>query len=228
MKCFFYVLLCAVLVALCAAPAFAQPIDSFFDVYMEGDAYNWNQLVAGGGSGWNGDDLGPWYSYPQTTAIQDDRGYIEYPPTYWNQWYYGGNYDPTRYKVVDLSFDYKRISPEDQGFFFIVINWSTPQWVDPDPLIPSPPLVDQEEGVVYIERSYPVLNQPIFNDVLMHYSMQDFIIPSGYNPEWVSIDVRGYNFEITDGVFVQPEPGSLLALGSGLTALLGMALRKRH
>ena len=49
---------------------------------------------------------------------------------------------------------------------------------------------------------------------------------SGIKENWASPVGMGQGPVHSPGAV--PEPGSLLALGSGLTALLGMALRKRH
>ena len=52
-------------------------------------------------------------------------------------------------------------------------------------------------------------------------------LPIDYNPEWVSIDIRGENISIIGGYINHqcspvPIPGAILLLGSGLVGLVGI------
>ena len=115
----------AVVLALVAAPAMAQPVQD--DYYI---SVNWDeQIVAGGGSGYNG---GEWYWYENTT--------------WWNQWFYNDPYDPDRWKVIDLGFDIRVLDPTQDSYFEIVVNWSTGWWSDlGNDYPPTPPLTPAEE-----------------------------------------------------------------------------------
>jgi hypothetical protein len=186
-------------------------IESFFDVVFEGDAQNWNELTGGGGDGWNGDGLGPWYSYPQEVALTDQYGNVENWPTFWNQWWYDHPYDPLRWKVVDLTFDYARTNPA-MGFgdAYVVINYSTPEWSAVDPLDPQTlgldprtmaPMSDFGPNMEPWIGRITIDELGIEDDLIRNYSLvgidlRDYGI--NYNPEWISVDVRGYNFSITN------------------------------
>ncbi|HSW46612.1 MAG TPA: PEP-CTERM sorting domain-containing protein [Phycisphaerae bacterium] len=199
--------------------AFAQADTGTFYVNVEGGPTQWNRLneQTSGGNGWRppSGGGGPWFSYLQAQPVQDPAGNVEDWPTFWNQWYYDGVYDPSRWKIIDLSFRYKRINPNIPGYAIIVVNWSTPQW-GPSP--GQPPLADfGPGGEVYIGRA-GIETFLIEDDATGHYSISDYKLPIPYNPEWVSIDVRGYNFSLIDGVLVHecvPEPATVLLLAAG-------------
>lgn len=223
-------MLAVILVAICLAPATANTFVGNFSVDVGGSSSDWNSLISGSGDGYREvTGAGPWFFYPQASIISDPWGRQENLPRWWNQWFYDGVYDPSRRKVVDLSFIYRRIDPVDFGFGSITINWSTPGWsqLGQD----SPPMVDiGNDGTVYVERYTLSEILKIEDDITHNYSAQSIWLPMPYNPEWVSIDVRGYNFSITNGVMVHqcvPEPGSLLGLGSALVCFFGLKLRRR-
>ena len=164
-----------------------------------------NDLISGGGSGY---ENGTWYYYPNTE--------------WWNQWFYNAPFDPDRWKVIDISFN---IETTGLGSAAVVAyNWSTPEWsalgLNRPPLPEDVPTPELEEK--YIERHIFLIESdwipPSFR-VEDHFEILD------YNPEWVSIDVRGANFRITDGVIDHrcvPIPSTLLLLGSGFIGLIGI------
>lgn len=211
-------LLVAVILAVCAAPASSQRMTGEFWVALAGnsDEANWNILVptASGGTGWNGNLQGPWFRYPR----------------FWNQWYFDGIYDPTRFKIVDIAFTYSRLDVGLAGYVEIWINWSTPQWsttpghADGPPLSESGPNNEPYLGRAMLEV-FPIGENQSYDYSLTGHRISE--IP--YNPEWVSIDVRGYNTMIWNGRLVHecvPEPGSVLALLFGLISLGGVIHRR--
>jgi hypothetical protein len=133
-------------------------------------------VAQGGGSGYND---GQWYYYPNTD--------------WWNEWFYDHPFDPQRKKIIDVSFMIQPLDPGLPSWATVAYNWSAPDWPDPcNP--PLPPLDPVEEGL-YIERSI------FFEDDLAVWPqfIEDHFEIDEYNPEWISIDVNGFNFEIIDG-----------------------------
>ena len=169
-------LLCFVFIALAFSSVNAQPIvDDFWIIVNPDGSYD------GGGSGYNS---GMWYEYPS--------GWI-------NQWFYDHPLDFTRGKVIHIEIDLAVIDPALVSNICFVVNWSTPEWsylgygVDWPPV---PDLVGEDEDL-YIERVYLDTICPVPAEVT--HLTYDYIIYD-YNPEWVSIDVVGENFEITNGI----------------------------
>jgi hypothetical protein len=170
-----------------------EPSESVTDIFsVEFDPYG--TLINGSGSGFNG---GEWYYYPNTG--------------WWNQWFYDHPFDPQRHKTIQIEIDVTAWDPDLSGTLELAVNWSTPEWSltgNPpgDPRVPPlPPLTDVEEGL-YIGRE--ILLDVDVTSFDEHYTLE-FEIPD-YNPEWVSIDVRGENFVILpDGLLTHECKGSL-------------------
>jgi hypothetical protein len=135
-----------------------------------------NGYVNGSGSGYNN---GHWYYYENTD--------------WWNQWFYDHPFDPNRRKVIDVSFTIQPLLPGQPVRATVAYNWSTPLW--PDPNKPPLPPLDPNDEDDYVGRSI------FFEDDLASWpqSVTDRFEIGGYNPAWVSIDVNGFNFTITDG-----------------------------
>jgi len=129
--------------------------------------------------GWCDGSYPEWYYYRNTG--------------WWNQWFYNGPYDPDRKKVIDVSIFVLPYSPVAGSHVEIAYNWSSPEW----PGGGEPPLPqyvqDQELEQLYIKRhTFKTLETipPNGTTISSHLELQS------YNPEWVSIDVRGSNFVI--------------------------------
>jgi len=166
--------------------------------------------------------LGPWWEYP----LFD----------WWNIWWYNHKFDYCRRKIVGLDMWVVPFVPGVPSWIAITINWSTDQWstnppldVDPSqqPPVPgwpfppgTPGYYDPEE---YIGRLWTV--EPIYQwrydiDIVspappIHIlwpnawpAVPPLELPIPYNPEWVSIDIRGQNVWILNNVaapgFVPP------------------------
>jgi len=223
-------LLAIVLAALICSTACAETYTGNFDIRIGGSTSFWmNQFEGGGGSGYNsGGETGPWFLYPDTEVMSDDHGNQELPgfSAWWNQWFYDGNLRPGYYKLVDLSFDYQPLNPDSgPGWASITVNWSTDAWT---PEQGRPPLPDDEQFIGQYIGRLEVDRLDVFGPD--HYSISDVLLDLPYNPEWVSIDVRGYNFELANGQIVHecvPEPGTLIAAFGVLSpALLFFRRRK--
>ncbi len=207
----------------------AQGIDSFFDVFfleLGGDNQNWNEVIAGGGSGF---DNGAWFPYsadPSSGAVQQDPwGNVNPVPGWRNQWFYDGRYRPERYKVVDLSFSYALADPTRRGGTDIIINWSTPEWSIVGSAN-SPPTSNQYIGRATISReTWLEANDTRILPFNGRYDLRDLGVP--FNPEWVSIDVVGYNVRLSSpslpgsiNHYCIPEPTSIALAFLGAALLL--------
>ena len=136
-------------------------------------------LESGGGSGY---ESGTWYYYENTD--------------WWNQWYYNQPFDLNRDKLIHIEFDVFRYNHPSDVWFELAVNWATDEWQREGPP-PVPPLTPEDEEK-YISRAVLVETDQITPgpppEGGQHYVL-DYVIRD-YNPEWVSIDVRGYNFII--------------------------------
>ncbi|UCE19824.1 MAG: hypothetical protein JSV84_05650, partial [Gemmatimonadota bacterium] len=122
-------------------------------------------------------------------------GWYEYPNTnWWNIWFYDHPYVEGR-KDISITFGAEPWGPGAE--FQVAVNWSTPEWSlvgnppgeNREP--PLPPLTPEEEAL-YIGREIlvddGVPEGKFYEDII--FEIHD------YNPEWVSIDVRGTNLSI--------------------------------
>ena len=182
-------------VFLLSGSAFAQPIDSDFSAEVVDGA------VVGG--------TGEWYYYEDSPS-----------GPWWNTWFYDHPPDATRWKEVDLNFC---VTGLDAATAEVTINWSTMAWPETGPGGPFFPRPGDE---IFIERLVDYgIDIPI-DPIDPETSIGSFVgrLPAPYNPEWVSIDIRGVGDFVITGSLIHdcvPEPAtmSLLVLG-GLVALL--------
>jgi len=89
------------------------------------------------------------------------------------------------------------MDPGQPGFIELALNYSTDLWSlegqPPGDSMPPLPGVPEEP---YIGRVTLFMS-----DVFEGHYVVDYVLPD-YNPEWVSIDVRGFNFDIPMGLIV--------------------------
>ena len=136
-----------------------------------------NELLSGAGSGYN---TGQWYSYP----------------TGWHsQWFNNAPYDAGRKSVIQLRLS---VEPLDQALpcrITIGYGWPTPQWYALSST--TPPLPGSASEGTYIQRHtafqgyLPAGAKPI--------TVEDTYEIRKCNPQWLSVEVQGENFVITDG-----------------------------
>lgn len=160
-------------IMLFAIPALAQPRnDNFFVTVGAGN------VLQGGGSGYND---GAWYVYPSMWI---------------NQWFYDHPFDASRGKIIHVEFDWAALDPLCPTDLTVAINWSTGAWSALGNTYPPLPGVDE---AMYIERATILYECGYFTGT-NHFALDFTIFP--YNPEWVSIDVRGCNFVISNGIML--------------------------
>lgn len=217
-----YVLALAALVAFFAAPASAQAHEDNFWVELDGGGIL-NPINSGGTGfpypGEPGEDgLGEWFFYPLTD--------------WWNQWFYDDPYDPERVKKVIIEVVVERVDDGLPAFLTLALNYSTGLWSEvgnpePEPRVPPiGPFLDlpEEESFIVREILFEGPIEPGQPPMVFKWVIED------YNPEWVSIDVRGMNVRITevapgtirhycmDGIPAVSEWGLIVMLMLGLTA----------
>jgi len=175
--------------------------------------------VYGSGTGYQS---GEWFEYPQ-----------DIDPSWWNQWFYDDPLVQPGGKWVRLQFSYEILDPAFDGSVEVTINWSTPEWSpNPDaPPLPGVPANPED----FIERltdypgQYPM--EPWEFAGTGDFDSGQFYLPIDYNPEWVSIDVRGDNMLLTQGTLEHvcvPIPTGVWLLSSGLVGLVGIRKRFRE
>ena len=158
-------------------PMVSYPISNPWNIFID-PAGN---FAGGGGGGAYG---AGWYLYPE-------YGWL-------NIWFYDHPLDLARYKVITIEFDAFPFT-DGPSMLEVAVNWSTIGWsVDGNP--PGerrPPLPGEGPENEWIGRQL-VFASPQFSG---HYGPFEVIVPQ-FNPEWVSVDVRGFNFAIPNGTIV--------------------------
>jgi len=169
--------------------------------WFEGTMNESGYFAGGGSSGFGdgtgiGDGVNPgeWYEYPNNS------------PSWWNTWFYDHPFDDQREKTVDLFFF---IMPYNLGFpggsfVEIALNWSKPPW---DPCEPAPPLPGDVPNLT-IENTY-IGRHLVFLEFYpggippdgFSIPLPPTVLPVTYNPEWISIDIRGWNYVISAPIF---------------------------
>jgi hypothetical protein len=122
-------------------------------------------------------------------------GWFYYPmENWWNIWFYDHPFDSSRKKVGYIEFDATPLIPGVPQLVEVAVNWSTDLWSFDYPNDSMPPTPNYPEEM-YVGRHV------IFTDNVVngHVGPIYYEIPVDYNPEWVSVDIRGYNFVITMG-----------------------------
>jgi len=115
---------------------------------------------------------------------------------FWNIWFYDHPFDYDRKKTVHIDFDAFQLEPASSWMTFVV-NYSTDVWSlegqPPGDSMPPLPGFPPDLELLYIGRD-TLYDGPVVDG---HY-IYDWEMPD-YNPEWISIDVWGYNFIIPEG-----------------------------
>ncbi len=126
-----------------------------------------------------------------------NNGWYDYPSGWLNIWFCNLPFDPEAYKEIEVSFMVEQMDFAAPFFIDFAVNWSTPLWDMQGLLEPPVPInmMNFQEFEVIIRDT--VLSTNVASELgLITYSLT---IPD-YCPGWVSIDIQGFNFIITNGV----------------------------
>jgi hypothetical protein len=108
---------------------------------------------------------------------------------WWNVWFYDHPFEWDWDKYIRVWVWVEPSGPAP-NWIQITANWSTPAWppglMDP----PLPPLTPAEEDEYIFRPPYEEITGPGY--YVFEFRVSDFFEPP-YNPEWVSVDVRGQN-----------------------------------
>jgi hypothetical protein len=167
------VLVAAVLLAFTVGTTAAQPIVDDFRASL--DEQGMIVPPESYTSGW--ELMGQyWFYYPFTD--------------WWNAWFFDHPLDFTRGKMIWIEFLLMARDPVAAGVATVTINWSTGEWPSGnDPPIPDAIPTPGDE-LLWIGREI-VLEDYVVTEP-MTFAFGPFCIRE-YNPEWVSVDVRGFN-----------------------------------
>lgn len=130
---------------------------------------------------------GTWYHYPQV----DERGW-------WRQWFYNGPYDENRKGYLDYAVYIKAVNPNLQTWAEVRFNWSTPDWSrlgKRRPPLPSDVMTADLENKYMQGKTLQCIQNWFIGTV---EPIKQHTIPD-YNPEWISVDVRGHNAYVYRG-----------------------------
>ncbi|HRZ76711.1 MAG TPA: hypothetical protein P5248_05045, partial [Bacteroidales bacterium] len=160
------------------------PINNGFFIHMPPAVVMLPSPDTCGGSGQfdDGNGRNGWYYY-------ENYGW-------WNIWFYDHPFSITRHKIVHVSFDLMFYDLQFPMMLEVALNYSSPYWsslLHPGP--PLPPLTLMQEDNSILRH---IFNFPMPIPGTPHHIELCAVIPN-FNPEWVSIDVRGNNFRILNG-----------------------------
>jgi len=142
------------------------------------------------------------YGYGEGAFHEEEPWFYYEWYDWWNVWFYDHPFDTTRKKYGQIVFDAFPIEPTGPRWLELAVNWSTDMWFYDNPGIEEPPLPGVDEDL-YIGREILFSSDNFEGQYVVTYE-----IP-WYNPEWVSVDVRGFNFDIPLGIIEHICQGSL-------------------
>jgi len=135
-------------------------------------------------------------------AVIDDTGFVTdapdgpatewyyYPNTdWWNVWFYDHPFEWDWDKYIRVWVWVEPLGPPP-SWIQLTVNWSTPEYPPGMPDPPLPPLTPIEELMYIFRPPEEEITEPGY--YVFEYRVSDFFVPP-YNPEWVSVDVRGQN-----------------------------------
>jgi len=158
-----------------------QPLKNFFEGHLD----NTGQIipaVSWGQGAYTTTDKEQWFWYPQDE------------PGWWNIWFYDHPFDDERIKDIYILFIVRYDDPTiTEMQLELTVNWSTPEWSELG--LGRPPLPDDANEAIYIGRGDPMtITEP------GEYEYVVIRIPD-YNPEWVSVDIRGSNVWVEGEIY---------------------------
>ncbi len=149
-------------------------------------------FTTGDGHGYNG---GTWYCYPSTD--------------WYRQWFYNAPYSTSRKGYLKYEVHVRAVDPNKTTYVEICFNWTKPQWSQlgySRPPLPTDAATADQESRYMSSRQLYVMDNRCIGTVAPVYSHTI----EAYNPEWVSIDVRGRNAYLFGGAThtCQPKEGA--------------------
>ena len=154
--------------------------------------------LTGGGGGFYGQG---WYFYPLSE--------------WWNIWFYDHPFTYEREKLMVVDFDLFKLEPQFPSYIEVAFNWASDTWsLEQPPQDSMPPLPGVIPESLYIRRQTVLVGPDLQGHFHFDHPLRD------YNPEWVSMDVRGYNFVIPKGTLIHECRQSLdlaFVITSGVT-----------
>jgi hypothetical protein len=111
---------------------------------------------------------------------------------WWNVWFYDHPYQEYYDKYVRIWVSVEWIGGPP-NWFEITPNWTTPDWPPGAPNPPLPPITPLEELLYIFRPTHEFIAEPGY--YVFDYRVSDFYDPP-YNPEWVSVDIRGQNVRV--------------------------------
>ena len=167
---------------------------------------------------------GTWGGYSPTSCMYD---WYEYPTGWINVWFYDHPFDPDRTKEIHIEFTLAKYDPAGPGSVTVALNYATDAWSttgNPPGEPRVPPLPGDDE--VYIARPVLIPETTVFEgDYVFDIVIED------YNPEWISIDIMGYNVIITGIIYhecVEGAPCPWDHTGDGIVNPLDVNRVKDH
>jgi len=163
---------------------------------------NSGEYLLGDGDGYA---TGTWYYYPETG--------------WWRQWFYNGPCDPNRQGDLLYHVYIKAVDPAKSTYAEVRFNWSTPEWSSlgkKHPPLPSDAPTATAEATFMqglrlklVDNWYIGTIEPIASHKVKEY-----------NPEWISVDIRGRNAYIYRGAFhscvlADPNMGACYDMATG-------------
>ncbi len=178
-------------------PLLKRQDNAFLSMDLEGQPESWE------GTGINNSE---WYYYPYTD--------------WWNVWFYDHPLDVNRQKFVSGVFTIMPRDISQPSYVEVILGWSTPEWPawNGFPEDASPPLpgmlgdLAMEEMMIERTEAMFTMEGIIDQEISFDIPANEINTLTGlfnYNPEWIFIDVRGYNFVIygeLDHICFKPWP----------------------
>jgi len=137
----------------------------------------------------------------------NDSEWFYYPNfNWWNVWFYDHPLAVNRRKFVGGVFTIMPRDPSQPSSVEVILGWSTPEWATWNgfPENASPPLpedvIEPDVELQMIERTETIYQSDgVFETISVPIPSEELNNLTGlynFNPEWIFIDVRGYNFMI--------------------------------
>ena len=181
-----------VLVALLVSAGSASAVPEGIMVDMEMEDALWihvdaaGDIIAGVGTGYN---EGQWYYYQGSDC--------------WRQWFYNGAYDTAKWCEIQWFVSYMPLDHEADSWARFTYSWTTPEYSQGQPQPdepPLPPLTPADEDAFIVSHEPPIREGQLDHGGMTYLDDPVPLEEHSYNPQWFSVDIRGYNIKIQEMV----------------------------